>query len=68
MDTKYYIEWRERIRKWVVLYRCNVQATFDTKEEAEEWGRRNFAGHGHDSERVRVRKDSPRGAKRGEWM
>jgi len=68
MDTKYYVDWRERIQKWVVLYHGDVQATFDIKEEAEEWGRRNFRGHGHESERVMVRKNSPRGARRGEWM
>lgn len=68
MDTKYYVEWRERIQKWVVEYRGSVQATFDTKEEAEEWGRRNFRGHGHESERVQVRSNSPHGARRGEWL
>lgn len=68
MDTKYYVEWRERIQEWVVEYRGSVQAKFATKEEAEEWGRINFPGHGHDSERVQVRKNSPRGARRGEWM
>jgi hypothetical protein len=68
MDTKYYVEWRERIQKWVVEYRGSVQATFDTKQEAEDWGKRNFPGHGHESERVQVRKNSPKRAKRGEWM
>jgi hypothetical protein len=68
MDTKYYIDGRERIQKWLVEYRGNVQARFDTKEEAEEWRRLNFRGHGHDSERVQVRKNSPRGVKWEEWM
>jgi hypothetical protein len=68
MDTKYYIEWREKIQRWAVAYQGNVQAKFNTKVEAEEWGRRNFSGHGHDSERVQVRRNSPRGARRGEWL
>lgn len=68
MDTKYYVEWRERIKKWVVLYGGNVQGQFDTKEQAQDWAKYRFSGHGHESERVRVRRDSPKGAKRGEWM
>ncbi len=68
MDTKYYVEWRERIQKWVVEYRGDIKAKFGTKEEAEQWGRANYPGHGHDSERVQVRKNSPRGVRRGEWL
>jgi hypothetical protein len=68
MDTKYYVEWRERIQKWVVEYRGSIQGKFDTKEQAENWGKRNFPGHGHDSERVQVRKNSPPHVRRGEWL
>ena len=68
IDTKYYVERRARVKKWVVEYRGEVKASFDTKEEAELWGRRNYPGHGHESERVQVRENSPRGARRGEWM
>lgn len=67
-DTKYYVEWHVRLGKWVVKYKGVIQARFDTKAEAEDWGRRHFPGHGHDSERVQVRKNSPRGARRGEWL
>lgn len=67
-DTKYYIEWHERIAKWVVKYKGQIVATFDTKIEAHNWGRRNFLGHGHEEERVVVRGNSPTRAKVGEWM
>jgi len=67
-DSKYYIEWHENIKKWVVKYRGQIYAQFDTKVEAHDWGQRNFPDHGHEEERVVVRENSPRGAKRGEWM
>jgi hypothetical protein len=33
MDTKVYLEWRAKLEKWVVEYRGQVQAQFDTKAE-----------------------------------
>jgi hypothetical protein len=68
MDTKYYIEWREQSQKWIVEHRGQIQAWFDTKAEAEAWGRSAYPGKGHESERVQVRENSPRGAKPGQWM
>jgi hypothetical protein len=68
MDTKYYIEKPKKIQKWVLEYQDVVQAKFDTKTEAKEWGRKHFPGHGHESERVQVRENSPKGAKKGQWM
>jgi hypothetical protein len=68
MDTKYYIEWHERKGKWVVKYRGDIKAEFDRKKEPREWGRANYPGQGHEEERVQVRENSPRGARKGEWM
>jgi hypothetical protein len=67
MDTKYYIEWHAKIGKWVVKYLGKIQAHFDTQAEALQWGRGSFPGHGHETERVQVRENSPRGVKPGEW-
>lgn len=68
MDTKVYLEWRAKLEKWVVEYRGQVQAQFDTKAEADQWMRASFPDHGKERERVQKRKNSPRGAKVGEWM
>jgi hypothetical protein len=68
MDTKTYTEWRESLKKYVVLFRGAVQGTFDTKADADRWARQAFPGRGHESERVQVRENSPRGARNGEWM
>ena len=68
MDSKLYIEWRQKLEKWVVEYREQIQAQFDTKAEAVQWLRRNFPDHGYETERVQVRSNSPRGAKPGQWL
>lgn len=68
MDTKYYIEKERKTQEWEVEYQGHIQAGFDTKAEAEEWGKKKYPGHGHESERVIVRKGSPRGARKGQWM
>jgi hypothetical protein len=68
MDTKYYIEKQKKSQKWAVEYQGDTHGGFDTKDEARDWGKRKYPGHGHEEERVQVRKNSPRGAKRGEWM
>lgn len=68
MDSKIYLEWRTKRGKWVVEYRGQVQAQFDTKEQGERWMQTNFPDHGKERERVQVRKNSPGGAKIGEWM
>jgi hypothetical protein len=68
MDSKLYIEWREKLGKWVVEYRGDIISRHDTKAEALRWKRLHYPDHGHESERVQVRENSPRGVKRGEWM
>ena len=68
MDTKTYTEWREALGKYVVLLRGQVQATFDTKKEADDWAQAAFPSRGHESQRVQVRKNSPRGVRSGEWL
>jgi hypothetical protein len=68
MDSKIYIEWGAREKKWCVKNCGQTLARFDTKEEAKSWVRRNYPGEGFEEERVVVREDSPRGAKRGQWM
>jgi len=68
VDTKYYIKWHQRIEKWVIKYCGDIQARFDTKAEAQDWGTKNFPSHGHEEERVQVRSNSPRGARKGEWL
>jgi len=66
MDTKVYLEWRAKLGKWVIEYRGQVQAQFDTKAAGNQWTRANFPDHGKERERVQKRKNSPRGAKVGE--
>jgi hypothetical protein len=68
MDSKLYIEWRKRLEKWVVEYRGQDLARFNAKGEAEEWVQRNYPNHGYETERVRVRENSPKGAKVGQWL
>ena len=67
MDTKYYVDWVASENQWVVRYRGQVYGRFDTQAEAEAFGKRTFPGQGHDTERVVVRENSPRGARRGQW-
>jgi hypothetical protein len=68
MDTKTYAEWREALKKYVVLLCGQVQATFNTKKEADDLAQAAFPSRGHESERVQVRKKSPRGVRIGEWL
>jgi hypothetical protein len=68
MDSKLYIEWRERLGKWIVEYQGHVVSQHDTKAKAEEWVERSYPDHAYETERVQVRKNSPRGAKRGQWI
>jgi hypothetical protein len=68
MDSKVYLEWRAKLGKWVVEYRGQVQAQFDTKAQGEQWMRTNFPNHGKERERVQKRTNSPHGVKVGEWM
>lgn len=67
MDSKLYIEWRERLGKWVVEYRGNVVSQHNTQAEAEQWKRAQYPNQGYEVERVQVRNNSPRGVKVGEW-
>jgi hypothetical protein len=53
MDSKLYIEWRERLKKLVVEYRGTILAQFDTQDEAREWKQRNYPDHGHEIEEFR---------------
>jgi hypothetical protein len=68
MDSKVYLEWRAKLGKWVVEYQGQVQAQFETKAQGDRWMQANFPNHGKERERVQKRKNSPRGAKVGEWM
>jgi hypothetical protein len=68
MEARIYIEWHERAGKWFVETHSQVLGKFDTKQEAKDWVRRTYPGHGFDEERVVVREDSPKGAKRGQWL
>lgn len=67
MDTKLYVEWRETLKKWVVKFQGRVIAQQDTQAEAQKWIQRNYPSHAYETERVEVRKNSPRGVKPGEW-
>jgi hypothetical protein len=67
MDTKLYVEWRETLKKWVVKFQGRVIAQQDTQAEAQKWIQRNYRSHAYETERVEVRKNSPRGVKPGEW-
>jgi hypothetical protein len=67
MDTKLYVEWRKTLGKWIVRYQGQVISQHDTQAQAQEWVERNYPGHAYETERVQVRENSPRGAKRGEW-
>jgi hypothetical protein len=68
MDSKLYIEWRPSLNKWVVEFRGQSQNKCDTKAEAIAWVERYYPDHGWESERVQVRENSPKGAKRGQWL
>jgi hypothetical protein len=67
LDTKLYIEWRETLGKWIVKYQGRVFSQHDTQAKAETWVQRNYPSHAYEVERVQVRENSPRGARRGEW-
>ncbi len=67
MDSKLYIEWRESFNKWIVKYQGNVISRHDIQEEAEQWVKTHYPGHGYEIERVVVRTNSPYGARVGEW-
>ena len=67
MDTKLYVEWRSTLGKWIVKFQGRVVSQHDTQAEAQKWVDRNYASHAYETERVQVRKNSPRGAKPGEW-
>jgi hypothetical protein len=67
MDTKLYVEWRETLGKWIVKYQGRVISQHDTQAQAQKWVEHNYPSHAYETERVQVRENSPRGAKRGEW-
>ena len=67
MDTKYYVEWHPKENHWVVKYRGQIYARFNTQAQALDYGKSTFPGHSHETERVQVRENSPRGVKPGEW-
>lgn len=67
MDTKLYVEWRETIKKWVVKFQGRVISQHDTQADAQKWVERHYPSHAYETERVEVRKNSPRGARPGEW-
>ncbi len=67
MDTKLYVEWRETLKKWIVKFEGRVISQQDTQAEAQKWVARNYSSHAYETERVEVRKNSPRGVKPGEW-
>jgi hypothetical protein len=67
MDTKLYVEWRETLKKWVVKFQGRVIAQQDTQAEAQKWIERNYPSQAYETERIEVRKNSPRGVKPGEW-
>jgi hypothetical protein len=67
MDTKLYIEWRNRLGEWHVKFQGAVVSKHQTQAEAEKWVRRYYPNHGYEIERVVVRENSPRGVHIGEW-
>lgn len=67
MDSKLYIEWSESLENWVVKYQGQVVSQHRTQSHAEQWVQGNYPNHGYEIERVQVRRNSPRGAKKGEW-
>jgi hypothetical protein len=67
MDSKLYIEWRDTLGKWIVKYQTQIVSQQDTQAAAERWVRIRYPGHGYEVERVVVRKNSPKGARHGEW-
>ena len=44
MNSKVYVEWREKLNKSVVEYRGSIVSRHDTQDEAEEWRKRHYAG------------------------
>jgi hypothetical protein len=68
MDAKLYIVWREILGKWAVEYHDEILSKHDTKDEAVAWKQSHYPNHGHETERVVVRVNSPKGAKRGQWL
>jgi hypothetical protein len=39
----------------------------DARKDGLGWVERNYPSHAYETERVQVRENSPRGARRGEW-
>lgn len=66
-DSKLYVEWRERLKCYVVIYQGRVLKQAENQKEATDWIDANYPDHAYEIERVLVRKNSPRGAKVGEW-
>jgi hypothetical protein len=67
VDAKLYVEWHKALGKWVVKFHGRVISQHDNQAQAQEWVERNYPSHSYETERVQVRKNSPRGAKPGEW-
>jgi len=65
MDSKFYIEWRESLGKWIVKFQGSIQAQFDTQAQAEQWVKTHYPNHGREIERVQIRSNSPHGVKVG---
>ena len=55
------------LTKWIVKFQGRVISQHDTQAEAQKWVERNYPSHAYETERVEVRKNSPRGVKPGEW-
>jgi hypothetical protein len=66
-DSKLYIEWRESLGSYVVLYRGQVLVRAGTQKEAIDWVESHYPNHAYEVERVQVRSNSPRGVRIGEW-
>ena len=67
MDSKFYMEWHGKLGEWIVKHGGNIVSQHDTQLQAEQWVKTHYPSHGREVERVQVRKNSPRGVKRGEW-
>jgi len=56
--------WESASETWATR---RVISQHDTQAQAQQWVERNYPSHAYETERVQVRENSPRGAKRGEW-
>jgi hypothetical protein len=52
---------------WVVKYRGRITSHRAVQGQAERRLKRDYPNHGYEIERVQVRKNSPHGARLGEW-